>query len=192
MGIDKNSLDILDISIVFKSSLVESFLLAKSSYFGFVVKIPDLHLKDALSDVRSYHDVDLKNFSLVTGIFRSVLSHTVEKKRSEFLNSVFLEEKISNLMYVEIFIVLVYLFGKIDCSFRVGLNHIFELLSIVNVVISQGQNDLLDIGKMPAVGHKMRNQSLLIDHTSQQRSVFAESENSIVGLVFGNSKYGLV
>ena len=84
------------------------------------------------------------------------------------MDSVFLEEEVSNLMDVEIFVVLVNLLGEVDCSFRVGLNHILELLSVVNVVIGQRHDNLLDVGEMPAVVHEMRNQSLLIDHTSKQ------------------------
>lgn len=107
MRVDEHSFDIFDVGVVLEGSLVETFLFAKSSYFGFVVELPDLHLEDAFSDLRSYHDVDFEHFGLVVAVFRLVLAHAVEKERSKLLNPVSLKEKVSDLMDVKVLVLLV-------------------------------------------------------------------------------------
>ena len=88
MGVDENSLDIFDIGVVLECSLVESFLFTKGSYFGFVVKFPYFHLEDTFGNLRSNHDINFKNLSLIAGIFGFILPHAVEEERCKLLDSV--------------------------------------------------------------------------------------------------------
>ncbi len=58
MTVQQHSLDVLQLSVVLKGSLVHTFLLTKSGNFWSIVLVPDFHLHDGFSDLWGQHNVN--------------------------------------------------------------------------------------------------------------------------------------
>lgn len=64
MGVEHNSLTVLNISVVLESSSVQSNLFTHFSNTFFVEVGEQIELEDALCNVRCTHEIDFKKFGL--------------------------------------------------------------------------------------------------------------------------------
>lgn len=132
MRVEQHSLNVLDFSVILKCALVESLLFAESCNFRLVIEFPYLHLQNTLDNLRSNHDVDLQHFCLIISVLGSVLTHAVEQQRSKLLNSVALQEQVSDLMNIQVFVALIQLLCESQCSFGIDINHTSQLFCVVD------------------------------------------------------------
>jgi hypothetical protein len=131
VSVEDDSLDILDVSIVFKSTLQESLLLAQRSDLGSIVLVPDLHLEDGLSNVRSHHQIELKNLGLPGSILGSIVSHAINEESGEFLNSVEREENLCNAMDIDRLVLGHEGFSNLKTSFGLRGDDVLEESDVV-------------------------------------------------------------
>ena len=96
MGVEHDSLTVLNISVVLESSGVKSNLFTHFSNTFFVVVGEKIQLEDALCNIGCAHEINFKQLCLEMTFIRSVAFQGFEKESRSFLNSRKLEEDLEN------------------------------------------------------------------------------------------------
>ena len=104
MSVQDNSFDIFRVLIVFKSTLVKTFLFTQLGNSVSVELVPLVHLQDCISNLWSRHQVGLQNTGLPLSIFRTVKLHAINEESSHFLDSVELQEHLSNCVHIDVWV----------------------------------------------------------------------------------------
>lgn len=102
VGVEDDSLDILDVTVVFECSLVEPLLFAKLGNTIAVELVPAVHLKDGVSHLGSSNQVHLQGLCLPRTVFRPVEPHALDQESRHLLEPVELEEQLRDPVHVNV------------------------------------------------------------------------------------------
>lgn len=98
MGVNDGPLDVVDVSVVFKSSLEKTCLFTEMGNMSTIIMAEHFISKDGIGNLRSAHQVHFKNTGLKMPLIFSVFLENVKKEGCGLLNEAHLLEHIDNLL----------------------------------------------------------------------------------------------
>lgn len=140
VGIEDDSLDVLDVVVILEGPLVEPLLLAKLGDPIAVELVPGVHLKDGVRNLGRGDEVHLEHLGLPRPVLWAIEPHALDEEGRHLLEPVELQEKFCDPVDIDVGVPLEESFSEIECAFWGGHHDISKHGHVISLDTVLGLN----------------------------------------------------